>query len=53
MDANRLSSEEVKYELEIRGMPLTGTLAQKRAILRDVLRMEQQHTMTLRATLSL
>lgn len=50
MDVNRLSGEEVRYELEIRGMPLTGTLAQKRAILRDVLRLERVQEMIPPAT---
>lgn len=42
MDVNHLASEELKYELCIRGLPTTGSFAQKRATLREVLRSEKQ-----------
>lgn len=42
MDVNFLSGEELKYELQIRGLPLTGSFAQKRAELREILRLERE-----------
>jgi len=43
MDIIWLNNEELKNELEIRGLPTTGTFAQKREMLRDVLRMERDN----------
>lgn len=42
MDVNFFSGEELKYELQIRGLPLTGSFTQKRAELREVLRLERE-----------
>ncbi|CAG9769711.1 unnamed protein product [Ceutorhynchus assimilis] len=41
MDINLLGSEELKYELTIRGLPIAGTFAQRRAELRSALRLER------------
>lgn len=42
MDVNHLGSEELRYELYIRGLPLSGTFAQKRTELRNALRLEKE-----------
>lgn len=42
MDVNLLGNEELKYELTVRGLPITGTFAQRRAELRNALRMERE-----------
>ncbi|XP_050295859.1 uncharacterized protein LOC126735794 [Anthonomus grandis grandis] len=42
MDVNYLGGEELKYELHIRGLPLTGSFAQKRTSLRESLRLERE-----------
>lgn len=41
MEINRLLNDEITYELQIRGLPTSGTVATKRAILRDALRLER------------
>lgn len=41
MEVNRLLSEELSYELFIRGLPTTGTVENKRTLLRDVFRLER------------
>lgn len=41
MEVNRLLGEEITYELQIRGLPISGTVNEKRAALREVLRMER------------
>lgn len=42
IDVNYLAGEELKYEFQIRGLSLTGTFAQKRSELREVLRLEKE-----------
>lgn len=41
MDINRLLSDELSYELLIRNLPTTGTVADKRVLLRNAIRMER------------
>lgn len=43
MDINYLGNEELKYELYIRGLPLSGTFSQKRTELREALRLEREN----------
>ncbi|VEN52736.1 unnamed protein product, partial [Callosobruchus maculatus] len=40
MEVNRLLGDELTYELEIRGLPITGTVAEKRTLVRDIFRAE-------------
>lgn len=42
MDVNLLGNEELKYEIIVRGLPLAGTFAQRRAELRAALRLERE-----------
>jgi len=42
MEINLLGTEELRYELEIRGLPITGTFAEKRATLREAMRFERE-----------
>lgn len=42
MEINLLGTEELKYELAIRGLPIRGTMAQKRSELREALRFERE-----------
>lgn len=41
MEPNRLLGDEITYELQIRGLPIGGTVAMKRCSLREVLRLER------------
>lgn len=41
MEINRLLSDEITYELLIRGLPTDGTVAAKRTVLRDAFRIER------------
>lgn len=41
MDINRLLSDELSYELLIRNLPTAGTVADKRVLLRNAIRMER------------
>lgn len=42
MEVNRLLSDELAYELEIRGLPVPSTVLGKRSTLRGALRMERE-----------
>lgn len=46
MDPNRLLSDELTYELMIRGVPTAGTVTEKRVKLRNCLRSEQDDDST-------
>lgn len=46
MEVNLLGAEELKYELAIRGLPITGTFAQKRNALREILRYERENNIS-------
>lgn len=41
MEINRLLNDEITYELYIRGLPITGTVSEKRLALRNALRVER------------
>jgi hypothetical protein len=41
MEVNRLLGDELAYELSIRNLPIDGTVVQKRATLREILRAER------------
>nr|CAI5823365.1 unnamed protein product [Callosobruchus analis] len=41
MEVNRLLGDELSYELQIRGLPVSGTVNEKRAMLRQVFRLER------------
>lgn len=41
MEVSRLLTDELTYELHIRGLPTTGPVQEKRTLLRDALRMER------------
>lgn len=41
MDINRLHSDELSYELLVRNLPVTGTVADKRILLRNAMRVEK------------
>lgn len=41
MEVNRLLGDEITHELLIRGLPTSGTVATKRSLLRDALRLER------------
>nr|CAI5858682.1 unnamed protein product [Callosobruchus analis] len=43
MEVNRLLGDELTYELLIRGLPIGNTVAEKRALLRDALRVEKEN----------
>lgn len=44
MEVNRLLNDEITYELLIRGLPISGTVAIKRSVLREALRSEKMGT---------
>nr|CAI5823597.1 unnamed protein product [Callosobruchus analis] len=41
MEVNRLLSDELTYELQVRGLPIGNTVAEKRLLLRESLRQER------------
>lgn len=43
MDVNRLLTDELSHELYVRGLPFSGTVAEKRAALRGALKYEKQY----------
>nr|CAI5840393.1 unnamed protein product [Callosobruchus analis] len=46
MEVNRLLGDELTYELQVRELPIGNTVAEKRMLLREALRMERQNLKT-------
>lgn len=53
MDVNRLLSDELSYELAVRGAPPTGSVAEKRQRLRGLIRLEKLGNMPLTSNTNL